>query len=128
MSYFFTKKTNYKFDEAINLITESLQEEGFNIVSQIDMQKTLKEKINRNFKRYHILGACNPTLANEALLAEDKIGLLLPCNITVIEQDENTVEVSIFNPINLLDIVKNDRLECFTTDARGKLRRALSRI
>ncbi len=128
MKYYITKSTSYNFDEAVQLISESLIEEGFGIVSEIDVKKTFKEKINVDFKRYLILGACHPSLAHEALLAEDKMGIMMPCNVTIIEQPEGIVEVSILNPVVLLDCVKNDRLECFATDVRGKLRRALARL
>lgn len=128
MKYYFTKSTNYSFDEAVKITVEALKEEGFGIVSEIDVQNTLKEKLNRDFKRYLILGACNPSLAHEALLVEDKMGIMMPCNVTVIEQPDGIVEVSALNPMILADVVKNDRLECFATDVRGKLRRAMARI
>ncbi|MCF8373339.1 MAG: DUF302 domain-containing protein [Bacteroidales bacterium] len=128
MKYYYTKSTNYSFEEAVEITTNALKEEGFGIISEIDVQKTLKEKINRDFKRYLILGACNPTLAHEALLAEDKMGIMMPCNVTIIEQPDGIVEVSALNPMILSDVVKNDRLECFATDVRGKLRRVLARI
>ena len=128
MKYYFNKIIDCSFDEAVKLTTEALQEEGFGIISEIDVQKTLKEKINRDYKRYLILGACNPALAHEALLADEKMGIMMPCNVTIVEQPEGKIEISALNPVVLLDVVKNEQLECFATDVRGKLRRAFSRI
>ena len=128
MKYYFTKSTSYDYEEAVELTMEALQEEGFGIVSEINMHTTLKEKINKDFKRYLIIGACHPSLAHEALLFEDKIGIMMPCNVTVIEQPDGIVDISTFNPMILNDVVKNDRLECFATDVRGKLRRVLARL
>lgn len=128
MNYYYTKSTNYSFEEAVEITIEALKEEGFGIVTEFDVKKALKEKINHEFKPYLILGACHPPLAKEALLAEDKIGILMPCNVTIIKQPEGMVEVSIFNPMILTEIVDNERLECFATDVRGKLRRVLAKI
>ncbi len=127
-NYYFSKVVDYSFDEAIETITEMLKDEGFGILSTIDVQSTLKEKINYNFKRYTILGACNPALAKEALGIEDKIGIMMPCNIVIIEQPEGGVEVAAVNPMIFTEVIDNDRLECFATDVRGKIRRALSRL
>ncbi|MEA3446767.1 MAG: DUF302 domain-containing protein [Bacteroidota bacterium] len=128
MKYYFSKSVSYSFEEAVKLTTESLIEEGFGIVTEINVQEILKEKSNIDFKRYLILGACNPAMAHEALIAEDKMGIMMPCNVTIIEQADGIVEVSALNPVSLLDIIENERLECFTTDIRGKLRRALARL
>jgi uncharacterized protein (DUF302 family) len=126
--YYFSKITDYSFDDAIQTITETLKDEGFGILMDIDVKATLKQKIDYDFKRYTILGACHPQLAKEALGIEDKIGIMMPCNVVVIEQPEGGVEVCVVNPMMFAEVVKNDRLECFATEVRGKIRRALSRI
>ena len=128
MNYYFSKSVSLPFYEAVELMKEALTEEGFGIVSEMDMQTTLKTKLNKEFKRYTVIGACHAPLAYEALLVEDKIGIMMPCNVILVEQPGGFVEASVFNPVVLSDVVKNDRLDCFTTDLRGKLRRALSRL
>ncbi len=85
MSYYFSKSINATFDDAVVRVTEQLKKEGFGILTEIDVQETLKKKLNADFRRYKILGACNPPFAYEALQAEDKIGTMLPCNVIVNE-------------------------------------------
>lgn len=99
MEYYFSKTINASFDEAIQQTTEALKTEGFGVISEIRMHDKLKEKLNVDFKRYTILGACNPPFAYKALQAEDKIGTMLPCNVLVIEQGPNNIEIAAVNPI-----------------------------
>jgi len=110
MSYYFNKKVNMTFDEAIDKVTEELKKEGFGILTEIDVKAALKKKINVDFKKYRILGACNPSFAHKALLAEDKIGLMLPCNVIVQEGENGTVEVAAIDPVASMQSVKNENL------------------
>ncbi|RMG43554.1 MAG: DUF302 domain-containing protein, partial [Methanobacteriota archaeon] len=99
MSYYFSKKVDLPFEKAIERVTEILQEEGFGVLTEIDVKETLKKKLDVGFRKYRILGACNPPFAHQALLAEPQIGLMLPCNVVVQETDEGMVEVSAIDPI-----------------------------
>ena len=109
MKYYLSKTVNVGFDDAIKNITELLKEQGFGVLTEIDVKDTLKKKIDVDFKRYTILGACNPHLAHKALGAEDKVGVLLPCNVIVIEQ-ESGVEVCAIDPFSMMGQLGNDQL------------------
>lgn len=110
MEYYFSKTLHASFDEAITITTEGLKSQGFGVITVINMNEKLKEKLNVDFKRYTILGACNPPFAYKALLAEDKIGTMLPCNVLVIEQGENLIEVAAVNPIASMQAISNPAL------------------
>ena len=110
MEYYFSKTLNVSFDEAIKTTTEALRSEGFGVISEIRMHEKLKEKLDIDFKKYTILGACNPPFAYKALQAEDKIGTMLPCNVLVIEQAENEIEVAAVNPIASMQAIVNPAL------------------
>ncbi len=125
MKYYIAKTIVSDFDEAIERITKTLKTEGFGIISEIDMQSKLKEKLNVDFRRYMILGACNPTLAHKALLLEDKIGTLLPCNIIVQELADGKTEVAAVNPVVSMQGVKNNELEGIAGSVYEKLERAI---
>ena len=112
------------FDEARTRITDALKQEGFGILTEIDVKATLKKKIDQEFDRYVILGACNPHLAHRALLAEHEIGLLLPCNVCVWEDDGGST-VAIARPDVMFGMVRNPALEPVMRDADQRLRRAL---
>lgn len=126
--YFISKYTNYEFQDAEELILQYLKEEGFGLQFKIDVSTTMREKLGVEFKNYHILGVCHPELAYKAMTAEDKIGILMPCNVVVIEQPEGYVEVAVINPALFAQVVENDKLECFANDVRSKIRSALSRM
>jgi len=111
MSYYFSTKINTSFDEAIAKVTEALQREGFGVLTEIDVQQTLKKKLNVDFQKYRILGACNPPFAYEALKAENKIGTMLPCNVIVQEVSENEIEVSAVDPLASMQAIENPSLE-----------------
>lgn len=129
MSYFFNKIVSTKnFDEAIEQVTAALKEEGFGILTEIDIQKTLKEKINVDFKKYRILGACNPKFAHEALLAEDKIGVFLPCNVIVEEHENGDIEVSAVDPIASMSAVKNEALGGFAIEVQAKMKSVINKL
>ena len=110
MGYNFSVRIAATFDEAVNKTVEALKIEGFGVITEIDMQQKLKEKLNVDFKKYKILGACNPPLAYEALQAEEKIGIMLPCNVLVIEQEQGITEVAAVNPIASMQAVVNPAL------------------
>jgi uncharacterized protein (DUF302 family) len=109
MKYYFNKIVDYNFDEAIEKVTTLLKAHGFGVLSEIDVKNTLKQKIDVDFKRYTILGACNPHLAFKALSFEDKLGVLLPCNVIVIEQETGT-EVCAIDPHSMMDQLGNKEL------------------
>lgn len=129
MSYYFTKTVDYSFDEAIDKITAELKTEGFGILTEIDVKETLKRKLDVDFRKYKILGACNPPFAHKALTAEDKIGVLLPCNVIVQETKEgDKVEVSVMNPKEAMGFVENPDVAPIADEVTSKLEAALSRI
>ena len=128
MSYFFTKKTTKTYEEAIDKVTSELKKEGFGILTEIDVKKTLKQKLDVDFRRYKILGACNPPFAYQALQSEDKIGLMLPCNVIVQETPDGTVEVSAIDPIASMQAVDNPALGEIATQVRDKLQNVISNI
>jgi len=128
MKYYLNKTTNYQFDEAVDKITMALKEVGFGILTEIDMKATLKNKLNVERKPYKILGACNPPFANKALNLEEKIGILLPCNVTVIEREDGKVDVSIMDPTVAMSIVENSDLEILAADVSDLLEKALANI
>ncbi len=122
MSYYIsTIVQNKSFDEAIELVTEKLKDEGFGILTEIDVQETLKKKIGADFKKYRILGACNPHFAHKALQTEDKLGILLPCNVVVEEHENGEIEVSAVDPIVSMSAVNNEGLAGLATEVKEKL-------
>lgn len=128
MKYYFEKLTNYSFEEAVERVTEELKKEGFGVLTEIDVQATLKKKLDIDFKKYQILGACNPASAYKALKAESKIGTMLPCNIIVQENESNRVEVAAVNPIASLMAVENSALEEIALEITQKLEKIISRV
>ncbi len=126
MGYYFNKIVSMPFDEAIAKLTEALQKEGFGILSDIDVKATLKKKLDVDFKRYRILGACNPQFAYKALQAEDKIGTLLPCNVIVQELAEGEVEVAAIDPASSMQAVDNSQLKEIAGQVQGKLKRIIT--
>ena len=129
MSYYFNKVLKGKsFDEAIEVVTEELKKEGFGVLTEIDVQATLKKKIDVDFKKYKILGACNPHFAHKALTNEDKIGVFLPCNVIVEEHENGDVEVSAVDPIASMISVKNDSLGGIATEVQGKLKKVIENL
>lgn len=127
MQYGFSKTTDYNFDQAIDKVTEELKKEGFGVLTSIDVKETLKKKINVDFKKYTILGACNPALAHQALLAEEELGLLLPCNVIVYEKNDKTV-VSIFDPIVMTAVIENPNMNTVAEEVKSKLKKVLEAI
>ena len=122
MSYYFNKVLKGKsFNDAIDLVTAELKKEGFGILTEIDVKETLKSKIDVDFKKYKILGACNPHFAYEALQSEDKIGVLLPCNVIVQEHENGAVEISAVNPMASMSAVQNKTLGELASKVQLKL-------
>jgi len=128
MEYYFSKLLNTSFDDAIKLITEALKTEGFGVISEIRMHEKLKEKLNVDFKRYTILGACNPPFALKALQAEDKIGTMLPCNVLVIEQGQNKIEIAAVNPVASMQAVTNPALGDVAQQVTDKLKKVIDNL
>ena len=129
MSYYFNRVLEGKsFDEAIEQVTAELKKEGFGILTEIDIKKTLKNKIDVDFKKYTILGACNPHFAYKVLQSEDKIGVFLPCNVIVEEHDNGAVEVSAVDPISSMSSVENENLGDLATEVQQKLIRVINSL
>ena len=127
MTYYFSKTIDLDFEGAIIKVTEELKKEGFGILTDIDVKATLKKKLDVDFHKYRILGACNPPFAYQALQAEDKIGTMLPCNVIVQERDGKT-EVSAIDPLASMQAVKNEALSGIAEEVRQKLRAVIEKL
>lgn len=128
MSYYFAKTLKASFEDSIRRVTEVLKQEGFGIITEIDVRDTLKKKINVDFRNYRILGACNPTLAHEALQIEDKVGTMLPCNVVVQEIDDGRTEVAAIDPVASMQAIDNPRLKVAAEHVREKLKTMIDRL
>ena len=128
MSYYFSKTIEAKFDDAVSRTREALKQEGFGVITEIDVRETLKSKIGVDFRPYLILGACNPTMAYEALQVEDKVGAMLPCNVVVQERSARIVEIAAIDPVASMQAIENPALAEKAALVAGKLRSALERI
>lgn len=126
MSYYFSKTLDMPFEAAIEKTTEALKAKGFGILTEIDVKETLKKKLDVDFRKYRILGACNPPFAHKALLAEDKIGTMLPCNVIVQETSDGKVEVAAIDPIASMQAVKNPALESVAREVQSMLKAIVS--
>ena len=122
MQYYFNKVLDLSFDEAVTKVTEELKKEGFGILTDIDVQDILKKKLDVSFRKYRILGACNPQFAYKALQNESRIGTMLPCNVIVQETEGGDVEVSAIDPISSMQAVQNPDLEGIANQVRAKLK------
>lgn len=128
MSYHYSKVTDQSFDEAIETVTALLKEQGFGVLTEIDVKETLKKKLDVEFKKYRILGACNPNFAHQALQAEDKIGVMLPCNVVVEEHDDGKVEVTAVDPVASMQAVSNESLKPIAEDVRERLQKVIDQL
>ena len=128
MSYHLTKTLNRPYDEAIVRVKEELKKEGFGVLTEIDVKETLKKKLNVDFPKYKILGACNPSFAYEALKVENKIGTMLPCNVIVQEISPNQVEVSAVDPVASMQAIENPRLLEIAEKVQQKLKQVIAHI
>lgn len=128
MSHYFSKTLTVALDEAVRRATEALKREGFGVLTDIDVAKTLKAKIGADFRNYRILGACNPKLAHEALQLEDKIGTMLPCNAVVQEIDRDHTEVAAIDPVASMQAVHNPQLKKAAEKVRTLLEKAIQEL
>ena len=129
VSYGYTRELRgVSFDQAVERTTAALKAEGFGVLTTIDVKETLKKKIGADFRRYVILGACNPELAHRALVSELGIGLLLPCNVTVFEGDDGQTVVQMIKPASMFEVVHKPGLEALAAEANTKLKRALDHL
>lgn len=128
MSYVFSKTLDQPFDESVAKTREALAAEGFGVLTEIDVQQTLKTKIGVDFRRYLILGACNPTLAHEALKLEPNVGAMLPCNVVVQEAPDGRTEVSAIDPVASMMAIDNPALKAKASMVADKLQAAIGRL
>ena len=128
MGYYFSKTLKISFDEAIAKVTEELKKGGFGIITEIDVKETLKKKLNVDFRKYKILGACNPPFSYKALQAEDKIGLMMPCNVIVQELPGGKVEVAAINPVASMAAVNNPKLRDVGMEVSAKLKAVIDNL
>ena len=128
MSYYFSKILEMSFDSAVNKATEELKKEGFGILTQINVKETLKKKLDVNFQKYMILGACNPPFAYKALQEESKIGLMLPCNVIVREVSDGKIEVSAVDPVASMQSIDNSNLKEIAREVQEKLKKVIDSL
>ncbi|MCF8259579.1 MAG: DUF302 domain-containing protein [Melioribacteraceae bacterium] len=128
MSYHISKKVNLSFDETLEKVTEELKKVGFGVLTEIDVKATLKKKIDVDFRNYKILGACNPNFAHKALTAEDKVGVLLPCNVVVQEWENGEVEISAMNPMEAMSVIKNEKMPELANEVKSLLEQVVSNV
>lgn len=128
MAYYYSKVLSRPFDDVIAAVTEALKTEGFGVLTEIDVKATLKKKLDVEFRNYRILGACNPSFAHQALSVEDKIGLMLPCNVIVQEIGGNMVEVAAIDPIASMQAVDSPGLRDIGQQVSEKLKQVINRL
>jgi len=124
----FGKKVKHNFDTALARVTEELAKEGFGILTEIDVQATIKKKLDKDMRPYRILGACNPALAHQAVTAVPEIGLLLPCNVLVREDEDDQVHVSFMDPGTVLGLVNDPQVDPLAAQVREKLERVMAAL
>ena len=125
MKYYIEKTTEYAFDEAIEKVIEELKKEGFGVLSEINIHEQLKEKLDVDFRKYQILGACSPANAYKALQFENRIGTMLPCNVIMQELDDGKTEVAAVDPVASMMAVDNSKLTEIATEIKEKLQRVV---
>lgn len=128
MKYYIEKTTNYSFDEAVEKVTEELKKEGFGVLSEINIHEKFKEKLDVDFRKYKILGACNPSKAYDALQVENKLGTMLPCNVIVQELEDGKTQVAAVDPVASLQAVENDKVSAIAGEMKSKLEKVISRL
>lgn len=128
MSYYIGKVVDMEFNQAVDAITATLKDQGFGIITDIDMSATLKNKIDKDIPSYRILGACNPGYAYEAVTNEPQIGVMLPCSVAVRQLENNQVEIAVIDPIASMMAVENDKLHEFATEVKEKLSAAVDNL
>ena len=128
MQYSFNKILEMSFIDAVNRVTDELKKEGFCVLTDIDVQLTLKQKLDVDFRKYRILGACNPQFAYKALKAESRIGSMLPCNVIVQETEQNKIEVSAIDPIASMQSIENQELKDIAHEVQAKLKKVVESL
>jgi uncharacterized protein (DUF302 family) len=128
MAYNLTRQVSYPFNEALEKTKVALGNAGFGVISEIDLKEKFREKLNIEFREYKILGACNPKLAHQAIEKEDKIGVLLPCNVLVQQHDNGQVEVTAVNPMETMSGINNPQLELIAREVSGKLQNVIESL
>ncbi len=126
-TYGIAKRISLPFEEAVQKVTQELQKEGFGVLTTIDVKETLRKKLNVEFQKYVILGACNPPFAYKALQADNQIGLLLPCNVVIQESKEGTM-ISAFDPMSMGKIMDNDAIEPVAAEMKKRLERVIQQV
>lgn len=127
-TYYFNKTLELPFEEAIERVTEELKKEGFGVLTEIDVQGTLKKKLDVDFRPYRILGACNPPFAHQALQAEKNIGLMLPCNVIVQDAGDGKTDIAAIDPLVAMSRVDNSDLESVAKEVQSKLQRVIENL
>lgn len=125
MSYYFEKVVSTDYSETIEAVTVALKVEGFGVLSDIDVQDTLKKKINADVRKYRILGACNPPFANKAIHIEENVGLMMPCNVVIQETDSGKIKVSVINPTAAMQAIGNQNLSELAVEITARLERVI---
>ena len=128
MSYYFNTKIEGNFENVVQMTTEALQKEGFGVLTDIDVKATLKKKLDVDFRKYRILGACNPPYAHRALQAEDKIGTMLPCNVIVQQIDDKIIEIAAIDPISSMRAIDNPSLGIIAQEIQEKLKKVINKL
>jgi len=128
VNYYIATTLNQAFDKSIEMVIEALKKEGFGVLADINVRATMKERLNVDFRNYRILGACNPSFALKALEAEDKIGVLLPCNVIVQELSSKIVEVAVVDPISSMQAVDNEAVHLVAEEIKEKLKRVIATL
>ncbi len=126
--YAFTAVLNIPYEDAVSKVTEALKEEGFGVLTEINVKETLKKKLGIDFRKYVILGACNPPYAHRTLQVDLDVGLLLPCNVIVYETDDKKACVSAINPVSALEVIKNEELRKIAEEVSEKLKKVVDKI
>jgi uncharacterized protein (DUF302 family) len=127
MSYYFSKTSALGFEEVIEKVKEALKSEGFGVLTEIDVKETLKKKLDVDFRPYRILGACNPPFAYQALQAEDKVGIMLPCNV-IVQEKEDGVEIAAVDPVASMQAIDNPKLSEIASEIRNRLHRVIDSL
>jgi len=126
--YAFTAVLNTSYEDAVSKVTDALKEEGFGVLTEINVKETLKKKLGVDFRKYVILGACNPPYAHRTLQLDLDVGLLLPCNVIVYETDDRKAYVSAINPVSALEVIKNEDLKKVAEEVSEKLKKVVSKL
>jgi len=126
--YAFSTVLDTSYEDAVSKVTDALKEEGFGVLTEIDVKSTLKKKLNVDFRKYVILGACNPPFAHRTLQTDLDVGLLLPCNVIVYETDDKKAYISALNPVSALEVIKSEELKKIAKEVSEKLKRVINKV